>query len=309
MTKTLAEFRPHAEKTYGMKQISPALEPRERDRLVRKVLILEGVANLAVMVAKTIVGLSTGSLAVLGDALHSLTDMANNIVGLVVVHLASAPPDREHPYGHRKFETLAVFGLATLLTVLAFQIALRALEAGERTVVRNGWGLAVMVAVLGVNLGVSLWEGRWARRLDSDLLRADARHTLSDVLMTVVVIAGWQFAARGYAWLDTVFTIGISGFVLVLAYGLFKRVVPVLVDRIATEPEIVLDVVGAVPGVRKVQRIRSRWVGSTPTIDVVVSVDPDLPTVEAHAIADAIETALRKQCDVEDVTVHIEPDA
>jgi cation diffusion facilitator family transporter len=273
------------------------------------VLLLEGAADVVMLCAKTIVGLSTGSLAVLGDAIHSLTDLANNVAALVVMHLASAPPDREHPYGHRKFETLAVFGAATLLTVLAVEIALRAVEQGERTITRHGWGLAVMLGVFGCNIGVCLWQSYWAHRLDSDLLRADARHTLADVLVTGMVIVGWQLAARGYQWLDTVFTLGVAVVILCLAYGLFKRVVPVLVDRIAADPEILAEAVHAVPGVRQVRRIRSRWTGSTPTVDVIVTVDAGLSTVESHTIATAIETILQTRFAAEDVTVHIEPDA
>jgi cation diffusion facilitator family transporter len=279
-----------------------------RDLLVRRILLFEGGANLAVLLIKTMVGVTTGSMAILGDALHSLTDLANNAVGLVVVRIASTPPDREHPYGHRKFETLAVFGLATLLTVLAFEIALRAVERGERTVARSGWGLALMLIVLGVNLSIALWEGYWARRLASEILRADARHTLSDVLTTVAVIGGWQLATLGYAWLDTLFALGVAAFVMVLAFGLFKRAVPILVDRIAEEPEALADAVRAVTGVRKVRRVRSRWAGSESAVDVVVTVDAHLSTAEAHAVADTIETVLHRQFAIADVTVHIEPD-
>jgi len=279
----------------------------QRDRLVRRIILLEGAANVVVLLAKVVVGLSTGSFAVLGDAVHSLTDVANNIVALVVVRIADTPPDREHPYGHRKFETLAVFGLATLLTVLAIELALRALERGEHPVTRPGWGLAVMLGVLGVNLGITLWEGYWARRLHSDILRADARHTMADVLTTVVVIVGWQFAAMGYFWLDAVFAFSVAVLVLCLAYGLFKRAIPVLVDHMAAAPEMLTESVRSVPGVRQVRRVRSRWVGATPSVDVVIAVDSQLSTIQAHAIADDIETLLQKQYAMEDVTIHIEP--
>jgi cation diffusion facilitator family transporter len=285
----------------------PDLNATQRDQCVRKIILLEGLANVVVLLAKVLVGLSTGSFAVLGDAIHSLTDAANNVVALVVVRVASTPPDREHPYGHRKFETLAVFGLATLLTVLAIELALRALERGEHQVARHGWGLAVMLGVLGVNIGVSAWQGYWARRLNSDILHADARHTMADVLTTVVVIVGWQFAALGYLWLDAVFALGVSALVLYLAYGLFRRVIPVLVDRIAEEPEALTEAVRSVPGVRQVRRVRSRWIGATPSVDVVIAVDPQLSTVEAHTIADTIEALLKLRYAMEDVTIHIEP--
>jgi cation diffusion facilitator family transporter len=290
-----------------VRSLQPDLNRVQRDRVVRKVIILEGLANVVVLCAKVIVGWSTGSFAVLGDAIHSLTDVANNIVALVVVRIAGTPPDREHPYGHRKFETLAVFGLATLLTVLAIELALRAIERGEHAVVRHGWGLAVMLGVLGVNAGISLWQGHWAKRLHSDILHADARHTMADVLTTVVVIAGWQFAAMGYLWLDAVFALSVSVLVLYLAYGLFRRAIPVLVDHMAEAPEALTEAVRSVSGVRQVRRVRSRWVGTTPSVDVVIAVDPQLSTVGAHAIADRIETLLKQRYAMEDVTIHMEP--
>ena len=134
--------------------LGPASNPSASPR-VRRVLLVEGSCNLLVLAAKAAVGFSTGSLAVLGDAIHSLADLTNNVVALVVVRVASAPPDREHPYGHQKFETLAVFGLAVLLAVLAFEIIVRAVEHADREVVQYGWGLAVMLGVLAVNLALS----------------------------------------------------------------------------------------------------------------------------------------------------------
>ena len=93
-----------------------------------------------------------------------------------------------------------------------------------------------------------------------------------------------------------------------MLYGLFQRAIPVLVDRIAAEPEALTEAVRSVPGVLQVRRVRSRWVGTSPSVDVVIAVDPLLSTIEAHAIADAIEALLQKQYAMEDVTIHIEPD-
>ena len=280
---------------------------RDRDRSVQGVLFWEALANAAVLLAKGVVGVATGSTAVLSDAIHSLADLANNGVAFLVVRLAGAPPDREHPYGHRKFETLAVFGLATLLAVLAIQIAVRALQHGDREVVQHGWSLALMLGVLGVNAAIALWEGRWARRLDSEVLRADARHTLSDVLVTSAVIAGWQFAARGWKWLDTLTTLLVAGLILYLAYGLFQRAIPVLVDRSIADPDELSAVVSAVSGVRSTRRVRSLGSGGDGKIDVVVSVDPGLSTSASHAIADEIERVLAERFSTRDVSVHVEP--
>jgi len=281
----------------------------ERDRQVRRVIVIEGLANVAVLALKIVVGVSTGSLAVFGDALHSLSDVANNAVAWFVVRISAQPPDRHHPYGHRKFETLAVFVLATLLTVLGIELALGALRRDAQPTVGDAWTLPLMLGVLVINVALASWEGAWARRLRSDILGADARHTFADVLTTIVVIVGWQLSARGYPWLDTVCAIAVAGFVLALAFGLFRRAIPILVDSIAVEPEAVSDVARAVRGVHRVTTVRSRSTGSSTAIDMVVTVDSGLSTAEAHAITDAIEEQLRTQLSVEDVTIHVETES
>ena len=278
-----------------------------RDRQIQRIILVEGVANIVVLIGKLIVGVSTGSLAVLGDAIHSLTDVANNAVAWVVVRLSSQPADREHPYGHRKFETLAVFGLALLLAILALELALHAVRREQAEVGEDAWALGVMLGVLAVNITIALWQRYWANRLKSDILLADANHTFADVMTTVVVIGGWQMSARGHPWLDTACALGVSALVMYLAYGLFKRALPALVDQFSVEPEKILGVVKGVAGVREVSRIRSRWVGGSPAIDMVVSVDPALSTSEAHEIADTIERLLEKHFEARDISIHIEP--
>ncbi|KPK15534.1 MAG: cation transporter [Myxococcales bacterium SG8_38] len=278
------------------------------DRQVGRILIIEGLANVAVLGMKLVVGLSTGSLAVLGDALHSLSDVANNVVAWFVLRVSVQPPDRDHPYGHRKFETLAVFVLASLLTVLGIELGIGALRRETHPTPGDPWTLPLMLCVLVVNLGLASWEGAWARRLDSEILGADARHTLADVLTTIVVIVGWQVSSRGYPWLDTVCALAVAALVLTLAFGLFKRAIPILVDRVAVDPEIVREIASGVTGVRAIKSVRSRSKGKTTAVDMVVVVDSHMTTSEAHDIADAIERKLRKELHVEDATIHLEPD-
>jgi cation diffusion facilitator family transporter len=278
-----------------------------RDRRIRGVFVFTGVANALVLLAKIAVGIATGSTAVLGDAVHSFADLSNNLVALLALHFAVEPPDREHPYGHRKYETLAVFALAVLLSVLAVELAMHSLERGPRLVHRPGWGLVVMIAVLAVNVCVAAWQSAWARRLDSDLLRADAQHTLSDVLVTTSVILGWQFAASGHLWLDTATTLAVSALILYLAWGLFRRAVPILVDHSAADPEEVRGVVETVSGVHSARRVRSRGRGPEGRMEVVVTVDAALPTSESHRIADEVERVLEQHFETADVIVHVEP--
>lgn len=165
-----------------------------------------------------------------------------------------------------------------------------------------------MIGVLFVNVWVTTWERGWARKLASEILAADAKHTLADVLVTLSVIIGWQLGARGHPWLDRLFALLVAIVVMWLSYGLFRRAVPVLVDTISHEPEAIAGALRRLDGIRAVRRVRSRWAGSRPAVDVVITVAPELPTSRAHEVADEIERVLLEKFEIDDVTVHVEPD-
>ncbi|MBN1379764.1 MAG: cation transporter [Gammaproteobacteria bacterium] len=274
---------------------------------VRTVLIWEGCANAAVSVAKLVIGLKTGSAAILSDALHSLTDLANNVIAYFASKIAGEPADSDHPYGHHKFEQLAVFVLASLLTIVAFELILASIKRFGSVPKHDNIGLAIMLGVLVINVVVSIWEGYWARKLESQILLADARHTISDVLTTVAVIAGWQLAVHGWPWLDPLFAVLVALMVLYLAYDLFRRAVPILVDSAGYDPRKLSLAIAQINGVRGVKRVRSRMYGSGNAADIVIMVDRQLSTERAHGIADEIESLLEERYAIHDTTVHIEP--
>ena len=249
----------------------------------------------------------TGSLAIMSDAVHSLSDLANNAMMYYVVDHAAKPADDGHPYGHRKFEILAVFCLATLLTVLGVELALSAFRDTDPQVTTDSWSMWLMGFVLLANIVVATWQKYWAKRLDSAILAADADHTFADVLTTCAVIAGWQLSSRGFPWLDSVVACAVALLIGTLAFKLFQSVIPALTDAVAIEPELISNAVASVPGVLGTQRIRSRWVGRTGAIDLTIFVEQDKSTKHAHHIADQVEHCLHEMFDVEDVTVHIEP--
>lgn len=278
-----------------------------RDSKVQRILLIEGSVNLLVFVAKLIVGLTTGSLAILGDAIHSMTDVINNVIAWSVVRLSHAPADREHPYGHRKFETLAVFFLASLLVVLAFELALRAITAEQKIIEDSNWALGVMLGVLCVNVALTIWQRWWANRLQSDILKADASHTLADVLTTIVVIVGWQLSAAGYLWLDRLCALAVASLILFLAFKLFQSAAPILVDEFALDPEILTESIEDVPGIRQVSRVRSRWIGSEKAVDLVIGVDAGLSFEDSHQIATDVELHLERKFGIADISIHVEP--
>src|SRR2546425_2227454 len=156
----------------------------DRSAAVRRVLRGLLVANVAVVIAKAAVGMVAGSLAVLGDAIHSSVDAVYNVLGLIVVRVAARAPDEDHPYGHRKFETLGALSIVVFLSVTCFELvrsAIGRLIAGGRAVQVSDAGLTLLLVTLGTNVFVAWYENRRGHQLSSDLLIADAAHTRADV--------------------------------------------------------------------------------------------------------------------------------
>ena len=279
----------------------------QRDTKILRIILIEGLANLIVLVVKLSVGMITGSLAVLGDSVHSLTDVINNIVAWIVTRHSAKPADPGHPYGHRKFETVAVFALAALLAIIAFELLLHAVTRETTEITTGRLELGLMFGVLAINIIVSTWQRMWAKRLQSDILLADANHTFSDVLITASVIVGWQLSAMGWVWIDQICALAVAGLILYLAFGLFKRTLPVLLDERAIDAEKLRAAMQVIDGVRAIPRIRSRWIGSARAVDLIIEVDAKLSTAAAHEIADRVEILLADRFDVHDVSIHIEP--
>jgi Co/Zn/Cd efflux system component len=170
------------------KSQEPVLKDRERD--IRRVLWIVLGLNIAVALAKLLYGLSSHSVAMQADGIHSFFDGASNVVGLIGMWFAARPADQSHPYGHGKFETFTAAAIALMLGVAGYTVARGAISSlqGEGVAQVGIGSFAVMISTLAVNLGVTTWEARAGRRLSSEVLVADSRHTLSDVLVSSGVI-------------------------------------------------------------------------------------------------------------------------
>jgi cation diffusion facilitator family transporter len=278
---------------------------------VRRVLRGLLVANIAVVIAKVAIGVAGGSLAVIGDAIHSSVDAVYNILGLIVVRVASQAPDAEHPYGHRKFETLGALGICVVLSVTAFELARSAigrLSTGGHAIQITDLGLALLLATLGTNVLVAWYENRRGHELQSELLIADAAHTRTDVFITIGVLIGVLFSRQGYLWVDPVVALVVAVLIVRVAYRILLRAVPVLVDERAIPEPTIRKSAQAVEGVVSAYGIRSR--GGNAGVryaEVTIAVDPNANVATAHAIADAVEERLKKDLELEEVTVHVEP--
>lgn len=285
-------------------------EPEVAGRDVRRVLWITLGLNLVVSMGKIAVGKLSGSLSMVADGYHSLVDGSNNLIGLFVVGLAYAPPDRAHHYGHRKFESAATLGIGAALLALAYRVVESAfLSVRQQTVAEIGWlNWSVMGATLAVNLFVSAYETREGRRLGSQYLVADAAHTRSDIYVTLGVVASFAGVRAGLAWVDSLVAAGIAAFIAILAVRILVDAFHVLTDRAVIAPERIASVVEAVPGVRGCREARTRGGEGAVYVDLVALVDGAVPLREAHDVADRVEDAVRAAFPaVVDVVVHLEP--
>jgi len=279
---------------------------------VRRVLVGLLVANLAVLAAKVSVGVVSGSLAVLGDALHSSVDAIYNVLGLIVVRVAAQAPDENHPYGHGKFESLGVLAVVVFLSITCFELvrgAVQRLAGGGHAIEMSDQGLAVLVGTLGVNVFIAWYENRRGHELSSELLIADAAATRTDVFVTIGVLIGVLFARQGYLWVDPIIAIAVAILMVRVGYQIFARTVPVLVDERAIPERVIRQTAQGVDGVKSAYDIRSRGGHGAGVryAEVTIAVDRDANVAAAHAIADKVEERLKQELELNTVTVHVEP--
>ena len=278
---------------------------------VRKVLVVTLVLNSAVAFAKVFYGYTTNSIAMTSDGFHSLFDGVSNVIGLIGIWIASHPPDSEHPYGHRKFETLFTIIIAAMIFFTCFQILRRvyiSLHDDHRTVVTEA-SFFVMVATMAVNIFVMSYESRKGRQLGSEFLTADAMHTKSDIFVSGSVIAGLIFTKLGYYYADTLVGIAITFFIGRIGFRIMKEASDVLVDTVCMDNAAIANVVSGIEGVTGSHDIRTRGSVSSVYLDLHVLVDKDMSIEKAHGIADRIEEKIKREFPaVVDIVVHIEPD-
>ncbi len=286
------------------------MQAESRYSEVRRVLVRILLLNVAVALAKVIYGQLSGSISILSDGFHSLTDGASNLVALVGLRLSQKPPDADHPYGHRKFETLAAGGIALFLLVIVVEIAQAAFfrfrAGGAPSVTTTSF--AVMLVTLAINIAVVRSERHAARRLSSELLLADARHTQSDVLTSLAVIAALAGSAAGYPILDPLAAVLIIGFIGYAGFEIARDATKILSDAIVISEDDVRRVVLGVPEVLGCHRIRSRGSADHVFLDLHVWLDGGTPLTDAHSVSHRVKDLLMERYpQIADAIIHIEP--
>nr|HMN29029.1 cation diffusion facilitator family transporter [Caldilineaceae bacterium] len=206
---------------------------------IRNVLWITFALNLLAALAKLAVGLWSGALSLVADGLDTLFDGVSNVVGLVAVRISSRPPDSDHPYGHRKFETLAALFIAAALFVPAWELARGALNRlfDPPPLTVEWWSIGALIVGAFVQGLTGLWEMRQGRRLNSEILIADARHTLASIGVSAAVLVGLILVWLGYVWADPLVALVVAIVIAKIGVDTVSENVPALVDRAPLDAE------------------------------------------------------------------------
>jgi cation diffusion facilitator family transporter len=266
--------------------------------------------NIAVAAAKLVLGYATGAVSIVSDGFHSLTDGGSNIMGLIGLRAARMPPDVDHPYGHRKYETLAAAGIFIFLLLAVLEIgrtALRSFAHPDRPIV-TPLSFAVMIATLLINIWVVRYEGGEGRRLKSELLLADATHTKSDVFATMGVLVSLTGVSLGFPLLDPIGGGVIAVLIAYTGYQIARETSRILSDRVVIDEQDIHNLVMSVPGVLGCHQIRSRGSTDHAFIDLHVWLPAAMPLNRAHELSHVVKDRLiDKYPQIADAVIHIEP--
>jgi cation diffusion facilitator family transporter len=284
--------------------------PASRYDEVRSVLVRILFLNLAIAFAKIGYGYTSGAISILSDGFHSMTDAASNIAALVGLRVARKPPDANHPYGHRKYETLAAAMIVLFLAIAMIEIAQTAFErfrSGSSPAITQ-LSFLVMAVTLAINVRVVRFEQRAGERLSSELLLADAHHTRSDVFTSIAVMIALAGTAAGYRLFDPAAALLVVVFIGHACFEIARDAARILSDEIVISEDDVRQVVQSVPSVLGCHQIRSRGSADHVFLDLHVWLDGGTPLREAHTVSHKVKDLLMERFpQIADAIIHIEP--
>ena len=267
--------------------------------------------NLAIGIAKIAFGYASGAISILSDGFHSLTDGASNVVGLIGVRAAARPPDAEHPYGHRKFETVAAAGVGIFLLLVLVEVlrnAFNHLSGRSMPPAITAASFGVMIATIAANVIVVRFESAAASRLGSEVLLADATQTRADIWTSLAVIVALAGARLGWPILDPLAALVVGGFIGSAGFQIARTTTSILSDRIVLSDADLQHIVMAVPGVLGCHHIRTRGSADHVFLDLHVWLPADMPLADAHEISHVVKDRLMARFpQIADAIIHIEP--
>jgi cation diffusion facilitator family transporter len=269
-------------------------------------------ASAALTVAKGLVGIATGSLAILSEAGHSLIDLGATAMTYVAIRVAGRPADAQHHYGHGKIESVSALAETALLFLLSgvviWEAAKRLIEHEEHAVIANVWAFGVIAVSIAVDFFRSRALAHTAKETQSQALEADALHFSSDLWASLAVLVGLVGVRLGLWWADSVAALLVAILICVAGWRLGRRTIDTLTDVApAGAAEAITTAAAKVPGVVRVEQVRARAVGEKTFVDLAVAVSRTLPLDRVSALKDAVAEAIRQRLPGAEPTVTTDP--
>lgn len=278
---------------------------------VRKVLWIILFANFGVSLLKIIIGISIKSASMTADGFHSFSDGASNIVGIIGISIAYKPQDKEHPYGHKKFEVMASMFIGVMLIIMSGKIIFDAFLRFNNLVIPTitTESLITLLVTLLINIFVCTYENNIGKKLNSYILVSDSMHTRSDIFVSIGVLFTLIGVRVGLpAIIDPIASLIVSGFIIYSAYEIFKSSTGVLVDHAIVEEKDIENIVKEFNEVKGVHNIRSRGSENDIYIDMHIMVNPDISVETSHILVHEIEEQIKLKINKNtQVIIHMEP--
>jgi len=285
----------------------------------KKVALLSVFAAIIITAGKLIIGLFTGSIGILSEALHSGLDFVAAVITYFAVKISDKPADKEHQYGHGKFENLSAFIETLLLFITCFWIIYEAshrILTGKTHIEISYWSYIVVIASIIIDYSRSTALSRVAKKYNSQALEADALHFSTDIWSSFVVLLGLICAQIGdylndsrFFLADSISALIVAAIVIFIAFRLGKRSIDVLLDRTSPETiEKINNVIIGIPDVLSFHNLKIRTSGAFTFVELNIHVDPKLTIEKAHEIAHKVEEIICNSIDKCDVHVHQEPE-
>lgn len=285
---------------------------QEQAREAHKVTLIGSLLDTLLGVLKIVIGWASNSHALIADGIHSLSDLLTDVLVIGVTHYGRQAPDQDHPYGHARYETIGTLVLGSLLMAvagaIAYDSAVRLFKQNELAT-PGVWAIAITLLSIAGKEWIFHYTMRVAKKIKSDLLVANAWHSRSDALSSIVVLVGIVGTMMGVHWLDQVAALIVGLMVAHIGWGLVANSMKELVDTAlpTEETEAIRAQALSVEGVRDVHSLRTRKMGSQIFLDIHLQVNPKISVSEGHQIGVKVARLLREQHeDVQDITFHID---
>lgn len=290
------------------------LDPAKIAKLKARASYVGAAVNVFQTLIKISFGIIGQSAALIADGIHSLSDLLSDLLVIIAVRLGSREADHEHPYGHRRFETIATVILGVSLIAIGGAITwsvMNRMAHPEHLPVPNVLGMGVAAASILVNEWLYHYTKRIAKKTRSKLLMANAWHQRSDAVSSIVVLFGIGAVILGYPLADAIAAIVVALMVAKIGLSLVFESIKELVDT-SLPPKLIIEIrktIMSIDGVEGIHLLRTRQMGEDALIDAHIVVDPRITVSEGHSIGDVVRDELISRFDdVMDVLVHIDPE-